>query len=511
MEQTNNRTIARNTLLLYGRAILMMLIGLYTSRVILQALGVSDFGVYNVVGGVLGLFGFISGSLGNATSRFITISIGNGDQEYTNKTFGNIKLVYYALAAIIFILGETVGLWFLLTYLVIPPERMTAAIWVYQFSVLSVIMSLVCVPYNSAIIAHERMSAFAYISLLDAVFKLLVCFLIQITPFDRLIFYSFLLFIIGNVDRLIYRYYCRRHFEEVRVKAKLFKEQFLEIMRLSGWAVSGNVICVSYTQGLNMLLNMFFGPVVNAARGVALQVQGVISQFVGNFQTAINPQLTKSYGSMDFARMHQLFIMDSKISFMLLFVPALPIMLEAPFILRVWLTTVPQYTVVFLRVILAYELAATLAGAFNTSILATGEMKWFQIFDGITRVLIFPATYIAFKFFHAEPVMAFIILGISEVLSLTAKTFIVFPLIEFPIKAYLKEVVFRLLAIIVVSSVIPLFVLGLLQEGWIRFMIVLFISVACTFCSIWLFGLKREERELVIAFVKSKLNKFRSE
>ena len=272
----------------------MMLIGLYTSRVILHVLGVTDFGIYNAVGGIIGLFGVVTGSLSNATSRFITVAIGKGDQEITNKTFGNIKVIYYALCFVVVLLGETIGLWFLYHKMTIPADRMTAAFWVYQFTIVSAVLSFICVPYNSAIIAHERMSAFAYISLLDAVLKLLICYLLVVIPIDKLIVYSTLIFLVGVLDRVIYAIYCKKKFEEVKAKPRICREQFRAILVMSGWSLGGNLAWVLNTQGVTLVLNMFFGPVVNAARGIAQQVQGVMQQFVTNFQTAINPQLFKN-------------------------------------------------------------------------------------------------------------------------------------------------------------------------------------------------------------------------
>ena len=295
---TKNKTIAKNTLMLYLRSFLMMGIGLYTSRIILKTLGVTDFGIYNAVGGIIAIVGFISSSLSNATSRFITIAIGKGQQEFINKTFGNIKIIYYLLCVIVVIVGETIGLWFLYGKMDIPEGRMNAAFWVFQYSILSTVIGLICVPYNSAIIAHERMSAFAYISLIDVILKLLICFLLQVIPYDKLIVYASLFFCIEIIDRLIYAIYCNRHFEEVRVKAKIDRKQFKEILSMSGWSLSGNLFWVLNTQGVNLILNVFFGPVVNAARGIAIQVQGVLGQFVSNFQTAINPQITKTYATM---------------------------------------------------------------------------------------------------------------------------------------------------------------------------------------------------------------------
>lgn len=504
-QPTNNRTIARNTLMLYGRALLMMLIGLYTSRVILHTLGITDFGIYNAVGGIIGLFGVVTGSLSNATSRFITVAIGKGDQEITNKTFGNIKVIYYALCFLVVILGETIGLWFLYHKMTIPADRMTAAFWIYQFTIVSAVLNFICIPYNSAIIAHEKMSAFAYISLLDAVFKLLICYLLIVIPFDKLIVYSTLIFCVGIVDRIIYAIYCERRFEEVKAKPRIFRKQFREIVVLSGWALSGNIAYVSYTQGLNILLNIFFGPVVNAARGVALQVQGVIGQFVSNFQTAINPQITKSYAAGNFERMHQLFNFSSKYSFFLLFFLSLPVVIEAPYILGLWLVKVPQHTVSFLRIIFVYEWVQTLAGAYNTSVLATGNMKWFQIVDGIIRLSIFPSCYVLLKFFNEQPESVFVVLAISEVFSVTAKTFIVLPMIHYKKVDYLKEVIFPIIAIFLLSSVVPILIIGIMKTSFVRLVCVVLTSWGGTSFFIWNIGLNKHEKLAIKDMIIHKL------
>ena len=306
----------------------MLLIGLYTSRVFLNALGVTDYGIYNAVGGIVAMIGFVTASLGNASSRFITIAIGTGDEEFTKKTYGNIKVIYYGLSALILLLGETVGLWFFYTYMNIPLERLHAGFWVYQFSVFSTALGLICVPYTSSIIAHEKMKAFAYISLLDAGLKLLVCYLLYVIAFDRLVVFAALLFCVANISRLAYSIYSKRHFSEVRAKATLYRSQFREILTLSGWSMASDMLYMGYTQGLNILLNIFFGPVVNAARGIVLQVQTALNLFVSNFQTATNPQITKSYALNNLDRMRFLFRFESKLSFFLMNVRKLPITLN---------------------------------------------------------------------------------------------------------------------------------------------------------------------------------------
>ena len=315
---TNNRRIAKNTLLLYFRMLLMIGINLYTSRVILQVLGVEDFGINNVVGGVITMLGFLTGSLAGASSRYITYDLGKGDMEIMKKTFGNILSIHLLLAGLVVVIGETIGLWFMTTQLQIPETRETAAFWVYQFSIISFVLSVISVPYNASIIAHEKMSAFAYISIVDAVLKLLIVYLLLVISYDKLIVYAALFCCIQIFDRIVYSIYCRKHFEETRSKLSFDKKLFKEIFAFAGWTMNGSLAVIGYTQGINVLLNIFFGPAVNAARGIAVQVQNVTRQFCTNFQMALNPQLTKSYATGDYAHMHRLLKVSSKFSFYLM-------------------------------------------------------------------------------------------------------------------------------------------------------------------------------------------------
>lgn len=493
-------------MMLYFRAVLMMGIGLYTSRVILQILGVTDFGIYNAVGGIIAMFGFISSSLGNATSRFITIAIGRGDQAHTNRTFGNIKVIYYALCVIVVLLAETVGLWFLFNKMTIPPERMHAAFWVFQYSVLSAVIGFICVPYNSAIIAHERMSAFAYISLIDAILKLLICFLLQAIPYDKLIVYASLFFVVEIIDRVIYTVYCNRHFEEAHASPKIDWGQLKEMVSMSMWTLSGNLFWVLNTQGINLVLNVFFGPVVNAARGIAMQVQGVMGQFVTNFQTAINPQITKGYASAEYSRMHSLLHLSSKFSYFLMLVMSVPVFIEAPVILKWWLSTVPDNTVVYLRIILVYSVFSTLTNPLWISVLATGKLKRYQLYDNIVQAAVLPVSYIAFKYFHAASYWVFLILLISEIIEIVIRAWIVLPLINHKYMVYIREVAVPLVLVSLTAPLIP-FILSnnLVANDVVRFFAVCVVSVLCSMLAIWVFGLRGNERSYFTVMIKSKI------
>ena len=506
--EENNKTIAKNTLMLYMRAILMMGIGLYTSRIILKALGITDFGIYNAVGGIIAMFGFISSSLSNATSRFITIAIGRGDQSYTNRTYGNIKVMYYILCVVIVLFAETVGLWFLFNKMTIPADRMSAAFWVYQYSVLSSVVGFISVPYNSAIIAHERMSAFAYISLLDATLKLIICFLLQMSPYDKLIVYATLLFFVGVIDRIIYAVYCNKRFEEVHAPARIDKEQLREILTMSGWSLSGNLFWILNTQGVNLILNVFFGPVVNAARGIAMQVQGVMGQFVTNFQTAINPQITKSYANVEYDRMHSLLHLSSKFSYFLMLLMSVPVFIEAPIILKWWLGTIPDNTIVYLRIILLYSVFATLANPLWIAVLATGKLKKYQLWDNMVQALVLPISYIAFKYFHAASYWVFIILLVAEIVEIFVRVWVVLPLINHKYLDYIREVVIPLVLVSFIAPLVPLALSNYLSTNEVvEFFMISVISVLSSFLFIWLLGMKRSERGYFVEFLKKRYKK----
>ena len=491
----NNKRIAKNTLLLYFRMLFMMSVSLYTSRVVLNTLGVVDYGINNVVGGVIAMLGFLTGSLGAASSRYITYDLGKGDMAVMKRTFGNILSIHFILAGIVLVVGETLGLWFMSTQLQIPSERMTAAMWVYQFSIFSSILAVISVPYNATIIAHEKMSAFAYISIVDAVLKLLIVYLLLVIPYDKLIIYAILFFCIQAFDRIVYGVYCSRHFEETRTRPSYDGKLFKEIFAFAGWTMNGNLAVIGYTQGLNILLNMFFGPAINAARGIAVQVQGVCQQFCSNFQMALNPQLTKSYAQGDFKDMHRLLVKSSKFSFYILFFIVLPLMLEAGFVLKVWLGIVPEHTVTFLRLILIVGLLYTLSNPILVSVHATGKLKRFQIIEGSMLLSIVPIAYILLKFFGIRPEYVFVVHIIVELFTQYARLRIVLPMISVQLSDYVKSVIVPILKVLVLSPIIPLVVYSVMQQSVLKFFMVCFICVICMSVVIYFIGCTNHERQ----------------
>ncbi len=506
----NTKRIAKNTLVLYARMLFMMLVSLYTSRVVLNTLGVTDYGIYNVVGGVIAMLGFLTGSLGAASSRYITYDLGKGDMAVMRKTFGNILSIHIILAGIVFIFGETLGLWFMSTQLQIPPERETAAMWVYQFSIFSSVLAVISVPYNATIIAHEKMSAFAYISIADAVLKLLIVYLLVIFPYDKLIVCAFLFFCIQAFDRVVYGIYCSHHFDETRTKPKYDGKLFKEIFAFAGWTMNGNLAVMGYTQGLNILLNMFFGPAANAARGIAVQVQSVCQQFCSNFQMALNPQLTKSYAQGDLGNMHHLLVKSSKFSFYILFFIVLPLIFEAELVLKLWLGIVPDHTVNFLRLILIVSLLYTLSNPIIVSVHATGRLKKFQMIEGTMLLMIVPIAYVLLKFFSVQPEYVFIVHIVVELMTQYARLQIVLPMIGMRLSSYFRQVIIPIVTVAVLTPGIPYIVYVNLSNGWMQFFTVCIVCVLCVSVVIYTFGCTASERKFILNklySIKNRLNK----
>lgn len=503
----NNRRIAKNTLLLYVRMLFTMAISLYTSRVVLHVLGVTDYGVYNVVGGVITLLGFLTNSMSGASSRYITFSLGKGDMGEMRRTFGNILSIHFLLAGVVLLLGETIGLWFVLEKLRIPADRMDAALWVYHLSVLTAMLGVVSVPYNAAIIAHERMRAFAYIGIVDALLKLVIVYLLWVMPYDKLVIYALLLFGVQVFDRIVYGWYCVRHFEETRARFLFDKRLFREMFAYAAWTMNGNLAVVGYTQGINILLNLFYGPVVNAARGIATQVQTVAQSFCSNFQTALNPQLTKSYARGDLLRMHQLLTQSSKFSFFILWLIALPLMLEAPLVLRWWLGIVPEHTENFLRLILCASMLSTLSNPLLVSVHATGNLKRFQLIEGTMLLSIVPIAYLLLKLFGIRPEYVFCVHIAVELCTQYARMRIVLPMIAMRVGDYVREVVWPIVKVVLVAPVIPLMVYLLLRQSVASFLLVCTVSVLSLCLAVYCLGCSRSERESLKVMALAKITR----
>ena len=495
---SNNKRIAKNTLLLYFRMLLTMAVSLYTSRVVLQTLGVEDYGIYNVVGGVVAMFTFINNAMGSATQRYLTFELGKNDHIRLKQVFCTSIAIHAFIALMILVLAETVGLWFLNTHMTIPSERMEAAHWVYQFSIIATMVVIMRVPFNASIIAHEKMSAFAYISVLEVILKLIVVYMLLIFDIDKLKLYAFLILSIQVLDCLLYIKYCYKHFPECHYKPYYDKSLFSEMFSFAGWSMFGNLAAVAFTQGVNILLNIFFGPTVNAARAVAVQVQNAVHGFVSNFQMALNPQITKNYASGNLNQMHTLIFASARYSFFLLFLIALPIMIEAESILAVWLQEVPKHTANFIRLIFCVMMIDAMANSLIVAAQATGRIKVYQAVVGGILLLIVPISYIALKM-EGRPEAVFIVHLLMVVLAQIVRLLMIRPMIQLSLKNYFREVVMKIARVILVALILPIGTYLLLpKDTFYSFFTVCTLSVISVSLSVYYLGIGNGERAFVI-------------
>lgn len=488
-----NKRIAKNTLVLYVRMLFTMGISLFTSRVVLQTIGVEDYGISSVVGGVISMFTFINAAMVSSTQRYLNFELVRGDANQLRSVFSTSLQIHALIALAIIVLSETVGLWFLNEKLVIPEARMNAAMWVYQCSILSCAVSIMSTPYNAVIVAHEKMSAFAYISILDVSLKLLVVYLLVVLPFDKLIILSILTLLVQLFIRYIYTLYCHRHFPESYFQFRFNKTLFKEMFGFAGWSFWGNLAAILYTQGLNMMLNIFFGPIVNAARGIAVQVQSAVQQFVGGFQTALNPQITKNYASNNLPQMHSLMFRSARFSFLLLFFLSLPVLMETNFILTLWLKTVPDDAVIFTQIMICISLIYTTANPCVIANQATGKVKIYQMVVGGILLLILPISYVVLKL-GAPAYSVFIVHFCIESVAQFSRMYMLRNLIHLPLWQYMKNIYIPIVSTVAIAIILPLVVRMQVAEGWLRFLAVGFTCVLSVGASSYFIGFTKQER-----------------
>lgn len=481
-------------------------LGLLTSRLLLQALGIEDYGLYNVVGGIIAMFGFISGAMTNTTSRFITFFLGKGDNSMLQNVFSMSFIIHLAIAGIILILGETLGLWYLYNKLVVPDGRFVAAFWVYQCSILSAIVNILYVPFNSAIVAHEKMNAFAYISIFDSVLKCCIAIVLLYYCKDRLVLYGLLMLLITFIDIVIYIIYCRIHFIETRIKWFWDSSLFREMFGFAGWSLFGNFSYIFYSQGVNLILNAFCGPAVNAARGVAVQVEGIVRQFAANVQTSLNPQIIKSYADNNKDRMISLIFASSRYCFYLLFLLALPIVIETNYLLELWLKNVPDHTVNFVRITLLMVTLDGLSNPLFTANLATGKVRIYQITLSIISYSLMPVTYLAMKY-TLVPEVVFVCLFICKICEQIARIFIARKQIGMSIKSYLFNIIVPDLTVALVSSILPIVTYLFMPTNFMSLVVVCMSSIISVLLTVFLIGINANERELAIMLIKKKILK----
>ena len=502
----NNKRIAKNTLMLYFRMLVMMAVSLYTSRVVLDTLGVSDYGIYNVVGGFVTMFSLISGAMTTATQRFLSFAIGEGKTKEVTSLFSTAVIIHIGLALIILIAGETIGVWFVANKMNFPPGRYTAAIWVFEFSLLTFLVSVINVPYNAAIIAYEKMSAFAYISIIEVVLKLVIVYLLLITPFDRLVFYAILMAVVQLGVQLIYASYTHRKIKTCHCNWKLNHEYFKQMTSFVSWNLIGSLAGVCKDQGLNVVLNLFFGTAVNAARGVAIQVSTAINRFVTNFQMAMNPQIVKLYAAGEKKEMFKLVFRGSRFSYLLLLCLSLPVVIEAPFILNIWLVKVPDYTVVFLRLIIFTALIDSLSNTLITSMHASGKVRDYQIVVGGLSLLTLPFAYLLLKMGYS-PTSALVTSLIISIVCLFARTALLSKSIDFPAISFLRDVALKMLILSIASYAIPLALYHFTTVNWWTFIIVCIVSFVSGVIFSYYLGIEKHERDVIVSKVKEKLHR----
>lgn len=496
--QGNMSRIAKNSLFLYVRMFITMAVSLYTSRVVLNALGVEDFGVNNAVAGFVSMFALISASLSSSISRFLTFELGHGDKESLAKVFSTSVTIQFFLVAVIIFIAETLGLWFLNTRMSIPDGRMVAANWVFQFSVISFSVNLISVPYNAAIIAHENMSPFAYISIYEALMKLVIAFVITVSPWDRLIVYSFMLMLVSLSVRIIYGIYCKRHYEEAHYHFVFDKKIVREMAGFAGWNYLGAGASILCTHGLNLLMNIFFGAAVNAARGIASQVENAVTQFVGNFTMALNPQIVKSYavGNRDY--MNRLVCLGAKYAFFLMLLLAVPIFIDAPYILKLWLKTVPDGTVLFLRLSLIVILTDVLSMTLSTAVAASGKVKTYHIRVSVLVIMVFPLTYIAYKL-GAQAYFCYLLCIVAMVAKLMVKLPLARDIVGLPVGMFIKAVLLRAVPVTLLMPVLPYSLHRSMDEGFMRLAVVCLTSVLWGAFVMIVTGMAKEERKWLLA------------
>lgn len=506
MESTG-KTIAKNTVFLYVRMLVVMAVTFFTARVILKSLGATDYGIYNVVGGVVTMLGFLNSALSASTSRFLTYELGVGDKEKLKITFSASLNLHIIIALLVLILGETIGLWFFSNKLVIPEERMTAAFWVYQFSIITTMVNFTQVPYSASLISHENMSVYAYVGLYEALMKLAIAFIIMYSPIDRLIFYGFLLMANTLTIQLFYRFYTKRRYEECRFRIVKDKNLYKTLVGYSGWDLFGNLASVCQNQGVSIVLNLFFGPLVNAARAIAVQIQNAVKMFTKNFMVAVRPRVVKNYAENKCSEMYSLTFTAIRLSLVLMMALVLPLIFETEFVLKVWLDDgYPPETALFARIILISAFFDTIENGQNMSFHAIGRIKKGNLICGTIMILSLPLGYLLLKFgLPAESVFYAVIL--TNVLNLVITLFIMKGYVNFSIMKMIKETYIPVLIVAAITLILPFAICKYYEISVARFFINCFAIEIVLLITSWLIVLKNHERKQLVSVIKNKFYK----
>lgn len=503
----DTKRVAKNTLYLYGRSLLTLVISLYTSRVILNILGISDYGIYNAVGGMVAMFQIMSATFTSSTQRFITFELGKKENARHRDIFSTSLNIHILIAIIILVVMETAGLWFLNYKMNIPADRMTAANWVFQCSVATFIINIISIPYNASIIAHEKMGVFALISIYEVTAKLMLVLLLQYVIYDKLILFSLFILIIAISVRIIYGIYCKKHFPACKWGKTNCRDTYREMLAFSGWSFFGSCSSVLSTQGLALLLNIFWGVVANAAKGISLQIERAVTQLVNNFMTSLNPLIIKSYSSGEYSYMMSLAERGSKFSFYLMALISLPIILETKIILQIWLgNNIPAYTITFVRLSLIYAVMQPFSNTMIVVMQATGKIKKFQLVLGGIQLLNFPSVYLLYKFGFSPEWMYYVII-INSIICIFLRIRFVGKTLGISMKNYIYNVIIKSI-VIIACALAPLLMLKiLLQDSIGGLLLITLLSSLLTLTLIYVIGLSQTERLFFADQIKKTYNR----
>lgn len=510
----NNKTIAKNTVFLYFRMLFTMLVSLYTSRVVLQVLGVDDYGIYQTVGGLVAMLSFLNGALSTGSSRFLTFELGRNDSDKLQKTFSTTLLMHMILALFLALIAETVGLWFIYNKLVIAPERMSAAIFAYHLSILTALVTITQVPYTASIISHERMGIYAYMSIVEVSLKLGIVYLLTVTSWDKLQMYAVLLCLVQTAIALFYRYYCVRNFSETRFRWQIDRTIAKEVLSYSGWNLWANTSIALNQQGTIVLLNMFFSPAVVAARAVANQVNMAANQFVQNFRTAANPQIVKHYASGDLDGSKKLLLESTKYSYYLMLLLSLPICLVAQPLLELWLHEVPEYTAIFLQLAIVTSLFQVFDTSFYTALYAKGQIRENALISPTLGFLAFPIVYVLFRHGCSPISLAWTMLVLYAVLGLIVKPLLIIKIADYRWRD-IRSVYLSCLKVTVVAVPIP-YTLYSLQDSlfankWLTSVVIMLMSVINVAFATWFMGMDRNVRQKVMNYIRKNISRCQSQ
>jgi O-antigen/teichoic acid export membrane protein len=501
----NTARIAKNTLMLYFRQILLMLVSLYTVRVVLNTLGVEDYGIYNVVAGVVTMFGFLSNTMAAASQRYFSFAIGRGNSERLQQIFSLSLIIFALIVIMVLIIAETIGLWFVINKLTIAPERKEAALWVYQCSIVSFLFTILPAPYMAMIIANEDMNIYAYVSIVEAVLKLAVGFVLGYFAWDKLKLYGILMCGVPVINTAIYHIICVIKYRECKFRFYWDRALFKEIAGFVGWSMFGNLSGMFRGNAVTILLNQYFNPIIVVARNISMQINAAVISISNNFNIALEPQIVKHFSAGEKEQMYRLISRSAKTAYFLMFILAVPVMVEMQFLLSLWLTIVPPYTVVFARLVIIESLVSSLCFPIGSAAHASGEMRLYQGVLGIMHLVFFMITWLLLRLGLPAVSVFYVSIGAASVVSII-RLLIVRYLISYPLRMFFHEVIIPVFLVTLCSSVLPAMVYFILRESIFRFFITLITGVVIPCFFIYNFGLNEMERCRIREIIFNRLN-----